>query len=66
MAAAKASIPMATQSSRAATLDGVEHLRLCPGQPGPAAFDETLALDAKDIGHLEGGPDHFLSSLREW
>jgi hypothetical protein len=50
----------------AATRDGVQHLPLCPRQPGPTAFDEALALGANDIGHLEGGPHHFLCLFREW
>jgi hypothetical protein len=65
MTTANAAIPMAAQSGGAATLDGMQHLPLRPGQPGPAPFDEAFALGAKDIGHLEGGPNHFLSSLRE-
>jgi hypothetical protein len=26
----------------------------------------VLALGANDIGHLEGGPNHFLCLFREW
>ncbi len=66
MAAANASVPVTAQSGGAATLDGVQHLPLCPGQPGPTAFDEALTLGANDIGHLEGGPNHFLCRFREW
>jgi hypothetical protein len=62
MAAAKAAIPMAAQGGGAATLDGVQNLPLGPGQPGPTSFDEALTLGANDIGHLKGGPDHFLCS----
>ena len=65
MAIANTAIPVGAQSGGAATLDGMQHLPLGPGEPGPAALDEALALCAKDIGHLEGGPNHFLCSLRE-
>jgi hypothetical protein len=67
MTTAKAAIPVAAQSGGAATLDGIEHLPLGPSQPGPAPFDEAFALGANDIGHLEGGPNHFfLCRRREW
>jgi hypothetical protein len=66
MAAANASVPVATQRSGAATLDGMQDFNLCPRQPGPAAFDEALALRANNIGHLQSGPNHFLCFLREW
>jgi hypothetical protein len=65
MTTANAAIPMAAQSSGAATRDGIEHFSLGPSQPGSAPFDEAFALDANDIGHLKGGPNHFLCSLRE-
>ena len=65
MAAANASIPVAAERGGAATLDGVQYLDLCPRQPGLTAFDEAFALRANDIGHLEGGPGHFLCFLRE-
>ena len=63
MAAANASVPVTAQSGGAATLDGVQHFLLGPGQPGATAFDEALALGANDIGHLEGGPISFFVPL---
>jgi hypothetical protein len=66
MAAVNAAITMAAQGGGAATRDGVQHLPLGPVQPGPSPCDEALTLGANDIGHLEGGPDHFFCSLREW
>jgi len=66
MAAANAAVPVTVQSGGAATLDGVQHFLLGPGQPGATAFDEALALGANDIGHLEGGPHHFLCLFRDW
>ena len=66
MPAANAAITMAAQGGGATTRDGVQNLPLGPSHPGPGPCDEALTLGANDIGHLEGGPDHFLCSLREW
>jgi len=49
MAAANAAVPVTVQSGGAATLDGVQHFLLGPGQPGATAFAEALALG----GHRE-------------
>src|SRR5712692_2049871 len=65
MTATGATIQMTTECRRAAMFDGSQHFQLLPGQPGPAALDEVLAVLSNDIGHLEGGPIHFLRFLRD-
>jgi hypothetical protein len=56
---------MTPECRRAAMLDGAQHFQLLPGQSGPVALDEVLAVLSNDIGHLEGGPIHFLCFLRD-
>jgi len=58
-------IDMSAQSRSATTLDSQQHFDVQPVQPRPVAFDEAFAMLAKNIGHLEGGPTHFLMSFRE-
>ena len=65
MATAGAPVQMATKRCGAATLDGAQHFPLLPRQPGAVALDEALAVLSNDIGHLEGGPIHFLCFLRD-
>ena len=65
MAALAAAIQMTAQGSRAAVLDGEKHAEMEPGQPCPALLDETVAMRADDIGHLERWSFHLLCSLRD-
>lgn len=65
MTTAGAAVQMTTERRRAAMLDGAQHFQLLPGQSGPVALDEILAVLSNDIGHLEGGPIHFLCFLRD-
>jgi len=58
MAAARALISMSTECSAAATRDGIEHLRLGPGQGRAIAFPESVACLADHIGHLQGWSRH--------
>jgi hypothetical protein len=48
---------MTTESSRAAAQDGAHHLKLLETDVA-VSIDEVVALRAKDIGHLHGGPRH--------
>jgi hypothetical protein len=65
MAASGTSIQMAAESRGTAVPDGAQHFQLWPGQMSPVLFDEAVARNADDVGHLEGGPVHLLSSLRD-
>src|SRR3954451_8412362 len=65
MAAPRATVQMAAERCRAAMLDSAQHLQLLPCQPGTVALDEVLTVLSNDIGHLEGGPIHFLCFLRD-
>ena len=48
---------MTTKSSRAAAQDGAHDLELLETNVA-VSIDEVVALRAKDIGHLHGGPAH--------
>ena len=48
---------MTTESSRAAAEDGAHDLELLETNVA-VLIDEVVALRAKDIGHLHGGPRH--------
>src|SRR5580700_11013095 len=65
MATLAAAIQMTAQGSRAAVLDGEKYAEMEPGQPGPALLDETVAMRADDIGHLERWRLHLLDNLRD-
>ena len=65
MATAGTAIQVTTEYCGAAMLDGAQHLQMLPSQPGAVALDEVFAMLSNDIGHLEGGPIHFLCFLRD-
>ena len=65
MAALAAAIQMTAQGSCTAVLNGEKHAEMEPGQPDPALLDETVAMRADDISHLERWPLHLLDSLRD-
>jgi hypothetical protein len=48
-----------------AILDGSEGLELLEIQARSIPVEEVLALHAEDVGHLQGGPGHFLCFRRE-
>jgi len=50
---------MPAERGGAATLDGCQDLAVLGGQPGAAAFDESLLRHADEIGHLQGWPVHL-------
>jgi len=49
---------MTTESRCPATPDGAHHLQLLEADCASMTVDEVVALRAKDIGHLHGGPRH--------
>ena len=59
MTALRTGIDVAAQRSRAATLNGSESLELLKIEALLVPIQEAVALRAKDIGHLHGGPAHF-------
>ncbi len=65
MAASGTTIQVATESGRAARLDGVENAQMEPRQPGPVLGDEAIAVLSDDVGHLEGWLVHRFCSFRE-
>jgi hypothetical protein len=57
--ASRAGIQMTSESSRAAPGDSPQHAQLLVAKPGTVLFSKVVTLDAKDIGHLHGGPIHL-------
>jgi hypothetical protein len=62
--AAGTRIAMPAERGGAATLDGRQDLAMLGGQPGAAAFNESLPRHADEIGHLQGWPVHLNLSGR--
>ncbi len=54
---------MPSESSRAASGDGPQHAQLLVAKPETVLFSKAVTLDAKNVGHLHGGPIH-LSAFR--
>jgi hypothetical protein len=50
---------MTPKSSGATSHDGLHDLELLETHALAMTVDEALALRAKDVGHLHGGPVHF-------
>jgi hypothetical protein len=48
-----------------AVQQGAEGLELLEIEARSKAIEEALALHAEDVGHLHGGPVHFLCRRRE-
>src|SRR5215831_18739552 len=65
IAAARTLVTMAAQNGSAAGRNGMQDFAVRPVNPAAMVLDEAIALCANDIGHLQGWPGHFLSSLRE-
>src|SRR5262245_9788261 len=53
-----AHVDMTAKSRRAASHDGLHDLELLETHALAMTVDEALALRAKDVGHLHGGPAH--------
>src|SRR5208337_1880381 len=49
---------MATQGSGAAAQNGTKGFELLKAKARSIPIQEAIALRAKDVGHLEGGPTH--------
>jgi hypothetical protein len=59
MTAAGAGIAMTAQRCGAAAQDGPKRFELLKAKAGSIPIQKAIALHAKDVGHLEGGPSHF-------
>src|SRR5436309_3491133 len=59
MTAARAGIAMTAQRSGATAQNGTKRFELLKVKARSIAIQEAIALRAKDVGHLEGGPSHF-------
>src|SRR5215469_12283225 len=65
IAAARTLVAVAAQDGSAAGCDSVQDLAVRPVNPAAVVLDEAITLCANNIGHLQGWPGHFFSSLRE-
>jgi len=59
MSAARAFIEMAAECGGATPRDGPQHFHMLPSDPLTVSFDECVARDADEIGHLERWPAHL-------
>src|SRR5438477_2696508 len=59
MAALTTAIQMSAERSGAAVLDGEQDTKVEPRQPGAVPFDETVAVRANDLCHLERWPQQM-------
>src|SRR5207247_10708533 len=59
MTAAWAGIAMTAQRSGAAAQNGPKRFELLKAKAGSIPIQKAIALHAKNVGHLEGGPNHF-------
>lgn len=59
MTALRTRIEMAAHGCRATVLDGTEDFQLLKAEARSVSVEKAVALRAKDVGHLQGGPAHF-------
>src|ERR1017187_7551248 len=59
MPAARAGIAMAAERCGATVQNGAKGFELLKAKAGSIPIQEVIAVHAKDVGHLEGGPSHF-------
>src|SRR5207253_9349664 len=59
MTAAWAGIAMTAQRSGAAAQNGPKRFELLKAKAGSIPIQKAIALHAKNVGHLEGRPNHF-------
>src|ERR1700730_4849333 len=59
MPAARALVEMPAKGSSATPPNGQKHLDVLPANPVAAPFDECVACDADEIGHLQRWPAHL-------
>ena len=57
--ASRAGVQMASERSRSACGDGPQHAELLVAKPETVLFSKAVTLDAKNVGHLHGGPIHL-------
>jgi hypothetical protein len=63
MSAASAFIEMAAECGGATPRNGQQYFDMLPTNPLTVSFDECVARDADEIGHLEGWPAHLFVPL---
>src|ERR1019366_3869706 len=59
MTAARAGIAMTAERCGAAALNGAKRFELLKAKARSIPIQKAIALRAKDVGHLEGGPSHL-------
>src|SRR5258708_37389993 len=59
MTAVRAGIAMTAQRCGAAAQNGPKRFELLKAKAGSIPIQEAIAVRAKNVGHLEGGPSHF-------
>jgi hypothetical protein len=59
MTAVRAGIAMTAQRCGAAAQNGPKGFELLKAKAGSIPIQKTIAVRAKNVGHLEGGPSHF-------
>src|SRR5437899_7146734 len=59
MTAVGAGIAMTAQRCGAAAQNGPKRFELLKAKAGSIPIQEAIAVRAKNVGHLEGGPSHF-------
>jgi hypothetical protein len=60
-----AGIEVTSERGGAAVQQGAEGFELLEIEARSIPVEEALALNAEDIGHLHGGPSHFLCLRRD-
>lgn len=65
MRTALTAIPMAPERGGAALPQGAEDASMLGREPPPMRLEETIAVSAHDIGHLEGWPHHCFRLSRD-
>jgi hypothetical protein len=63
MSAARAFIEMAAECGGATPRNGQQHFHMLPTDPLTVSFDECVARDADEIGHLQWRPSHLFVPL---
>ena len=62
MTSVRAGIAMTAQRCGAAAQNGPKRFELLKAKAGSIPIQEAIAVRAKNVGHLEGGPSHFSRS----
>src|SRR5258708_39745270 len=63
MSALSTSIEMAAECGGATPRNGQQHFHMLPTDPLTVSFDECVARDADEIGHLQWRPSHLFVPL---